>query len=41
MDPTWAQYPAADLPYCLQVNCFDFVMRVRCEADLMLLEAIA
>ena len=41
MDPAWTQYPAADLPYCLQANHFDFVMRVRCEEDLMLLEAIA
>jgi 2-phosphosulfolactate phosphatase len=40
MDPNWRQYPAADLPYCLQANQFDFVMRVRRWKELMLLEAI-
>lgn len=41
MDPTWTQYPAADLPYCLQADRFDFMMRVRRWEKLMLLEAIA
>jgi 2-phosphosulfolactate phosphatase len=40
VDPKWPEYPAADLPYCLQVDRFGFVMRVRSDEGLLLLEAI-
>lgn len=40
VDPNFPEYPAADLPHCLQVDRFDFVMRVRRHEELLLLEAV-
>jgi 2-phosphosulfolactate phosphatase len=40
-DPGFSQYPAADLPYCLALDRFDFAMRVRRRGDLFLMGPVS